>query len=155
MPRPRPKYHVYDAARFLELFHIWWWMSKSNRKTQLVTGPLLLWSVVPSQADGCCQLITGSLHLMYVQRNILFWTPTLRRKTTIHQVTTTLASSNNAQFPGHNHLLTALILQVLMTWHFDYHLSARQCTSFSTWCATILTLRLLVWLGGSLTVAVA
>ena len=31
---------------------------------------------------------------------------TLRKKVTIHQLTTILATSNNDQFPGHNHLLT-------------------------------------------------
>ena len=30
----------------------------------------------------------------------------LRKKATIHQVTTMLATSKNVQFPGHNHLLT-------------------------------------------------
>ena len=30
----------------------------------------------------------------------------LRKKATIHQVTTMLATSNNVLFPGHNHLLT-------------------------------------------------
>ena len=32
--------------------------------------------------------------------------PTLRKKATIHQVTTLLATSKNVLFPGHNHLLT-------------------------------------------------
>ena len=31
---------------------------------------------------------------------------TLRKKATIHQVTTMLATSKNVLFPGHNHLLT-------------------------------------------------
>ena len=30
----------------------------------------------------------------------------LRKKNTIHQVTTMLATSKNVKFPGHNHLLT-------------------------------------------------
>ena len=30
----------------------------------------------------------------------------LRKKATIHQVTTMLATSKNVLFPGHNHLLT-------------------------------------------------
>ena len=43
----------------------------------------------------------------------VFWQPavwisafTLRKKATIHQVTTMLATSKNVLFPGHNHLLT-------------------------------------------------
>ena len=32
----------------------------------------------------------------------------LRKKTTIHQVTTMLATSKNVLFPGHNHLLTTV-----------------------------------------------
>ena len=36
---------------------------------------------------------------------------------TIHQVTTMLATSKNVPFPGHNHMLTT----VLMTLCFDYH----------------------------------
>ena len=31
---------------------------------------------------------------------------TLRKQATSHQVTTMLATSENALFPGHNHLLT-------------------------------------------------
>ena len=31
---------------------------------------------------------------------------TLRKKATIHQVTTMLTTSKNVLFPGHNHLLT-------------------------------------------------
>ena len=41
----------------------------------------------------------------------------LHKYPTIHQVTTMLATSKNVHFPGHNHLLTT----VLMTQHFDYH----------------------------------
>ena len=32
--------------------------------------------------------------------------PSVQKKATIHQVTTMLATSKNALFPGHNHLLT-------------------------------------------------
>ena len=34
------------------------------------------------------------------------WLYVLRKKATIHQVPTMLATSKNVLFPGHNHLLT-------------------------------------------------
>ena len=55
----------------------------------------------------------------------------LRKKATIHQVTTMLATSKNVLFPGHNHLLTTgaddpdyhsvgssapVVSRVVMTW---------------------------------------
>ena len=37
---------------------------------------------------------------------IAYWLPTLRKKATVHQVTTMLAISENVLFSGPNHLLT-------------------------------------------------
>ena len=34
---------------------------------------------------------------------------TLRKKVTIHQITTMLANSKNVLFPGHNHLITPVV----------------------------------------------
>ena len=39
---------------------------------------------------------------LYFHHNLL----SLRKKATIHQLTTMLATSKNVLFPGHNHLLT-------------------------------------------------
>ena len=47
---------------------------------------------------------------------------TLGKKATIHQVIAMLSTSKNVLFPGHNHLLTTS-RHLLMTQHFDYHLS--------------------------------
>ena len=44
----------------------------------------------------------------------------LRKKATIHQVTTMLATSKNVLFPGHSHLLTTGADDP-----FDYHLRSR------------------------------
>ena len=42
------------------------------------------------------------VHMPVAQKQTL----TLRKKATIHQVTTMLATSKDVLFPGHNHLLT-------------------------------------------------
>ena len=60
---------------------------------------------------------------------VLFNDTSLRHpKNIIHQVTTMLAISKYVLFLGHNHMLPP----VLMTWHFDYHLSASEWRVIST-----------------------
>ena len=41
-------------------------------------------------------------------QNVPYNTVSLRKKNTIHQVATMLATSKNVLFPGHNHLLTTI-----------------------------------------------
>ena len=78
-----------------------WWRSfcESFIKSHEIPGELLQWQ---EMGDMWIEDVDARHNNSFIETKVI----PLRKKATIHQVTTMLATFKNVLFPGHNHLLT-------------------------------------------------